>query len=64
MDALVHRDNKVPERQRAYQVSTKPIYLRPPRSRLYMGTYLTFFAVGMVGTTTSIYSLIKGKKTE
>ncbi|KAI0254823.1 hypothetical protein BJV78DRAFT_1183144 [Lactifluus subvellereus] len=61
LDALVHKKNVVPERQRVYQQSHKPIYYRPPRSGLYMSLYKSGFAVGVVGIAYSAYSLVKGK---
>ncbi|KAI0005128.1 hypothetical protein BJV74DRAFT_807136 [Russula compacta] len=61
LDALTYRKNLVPERQRVYQHSHKPIYYRPPRSRLYLGLYQTGFAIGVCGIVYSAYSLVKGK---
>ncbi|EUC56174.1 transmembrane protein, putative, partial [Rhizoctonia solani AG-3 Rhs1AP] len=39
--------------------STKPVYLRLPRSQLYLTGYLALFGVGLLGTTGGLYSLIK-----
>ncbi|KAI0268138.1 hypothetical protein BC834DRAFT_968358 [Gloeopeniophorella convolvens] len=61
LDALVYKKNLVPERQREYQHSHKPIYYRPPRSRLYLGLYKTAFTLGVVGITYSAYSLVKAR---
>ncbi|KAI0053693.1 hypothetical protein FA95DRAFT_1600834 [Auriscalpium vulgare] len=63
LDALVHKKNLVIERQKQYQASHKPIWLRPARSRLYIGLYNATFAVGMAGVAYSAYSLIRGKPT-
>ncbi|KAH9977665.1 hypothetical protein BGW80DRAFT_1283593 [Lactifluus volemus] len=62
LDALVYRKNFVPERQRLYQQSHKPIYYRPPRSGLYMGLYMSGFALGVGAIGYSAYSLVKGKQ--
>ncbi|KAG8770589.1 hypothetical protein FRC12_004170 [Ceratobasidium sp. 428] len=59
--ALVNRPNHVRAKQQMIQSSSKPVYLRLPRSRLYIGTYLALFSVGMVGTATGLFSVIKGK---
>ncbi|KAG2042091.1 hypothetical protein BDR03DRAFT_623918 [Suillus americanus] len=61
IDTVVQRPNYVPERQRAYQASHSPIYYRPPRSRLYLGTYFTLFGLGMCGTVYGMYQLTMGK---
>ncbi|KAI0322489.1 hypothetical protein OF83DRAFT_1167539 [Amylostereum chailletii] len=61
LDALVNRKNLVIERQKAYQASHQPIWYRPARSRLYMGTFKSLFALGMVGAVYSAGSLIIGK---
>ncbi|KAJ8589052.1 hypothetical protein M405DRAFT_862459 [Rhizopogon salebrosus TDB-379] len=61
IDAVVYRQNHVPERQRAYQASHSPVYFRPPRSKLYLGAYFTLFGVGMCGTVYGIYQLTMGK---
>ncbi|KDN44886.1 hypothetical protein K437DRAFT_212674, partial [Tilletiaria anomala UBC 951] len=42
--------NTVPARQRAYQADPRPVFQRLPRSKLYMGIYMTIFTVGMYGT--------------
>ncbi|KAH9045288.1 hypothetical protein EDB85DRAFT_1905805 [Lactarius pseudohatsudake] len=46
LDALIYKKNLVPEKQRLYQHSHKPIYYRPARSGLYMGTQ-RFFLPGL-----------------
>ncbi|KAN0126734.1 hypothetical protein V8E52_000374 [Russula decolorans] len=61
VDALTYRKNIVPERQRVYQNSHKPIYYRLPRSGLYLGLYKTGFTLGVAGIFYSAYSLVKGK---
>ncbi|CEL59286.1 hypothetical protein RSOLAG1IB_03219 [Rhizoctonia solani AG-1 IB] len=61
INALVNRPNHVRERQVLVQSSSKPVYLRLPRSKLYLGSYLALFTVGMIGTTGGLYSLIRGK---
>ncbi|KAH7105527.1 hypothetical protein BKA62DRAFT_392814 [Auriculariales sp. MPI-PUGE-AT-0066] len=59
---LIDRPNTIVQKQIRYQSMTNtPIYLRQPRSRLYIGAYLTLFSVGMVGTFTGLFSVIKGK---
>ncbi|PWN90244.1 hypothetical protein FA10DRAFT_285957 [Acaromyces ingoldii] len=62
MDSLVNRANTVPQRQRIYQADTRPVYQRLPRSRLYMGLFMSLFTVGMVGTVGGFYNMAKGKK--
>ncbi|ETS61003.1 hypothetical protein PaG_04937 [Moesziomyces aphidis] len=57
MDALVYRKNTVPERQRALQADPRPVFQRLPRSRLYMGLFMTLFGVGMYGTTVGFYNM-------
>ncbi|KAH9077052.1 hypothetical protein EDB83DRAFT_2347962 [Lactarius deliciosus] len=58
LDALVYKKNLVPEKQRLYQHSHKPIYYRPARSGLYMGTLQFFFAaIGKI--VTSLLGLYK-----
>ncbi|KAF8603495.1 hypothetical protein BDV93DRAFT_556515 [Ceratobasidium sp. AG-I] len=59
--ALVNRPNHVREKQQLVQTSSKPVYLRLPRSRFYIGSYLAIWTVGMFGTATGLYSVIKGK---
>lgn len=58
---LVDKPNHVIERQKFYQSSTLPIYLRAPRSRLYIGAFSVGFVAAMGGTSFMIYNLIKGK---
>ncbi|KAH9002231.1 hypothetical protein EDB86DRAFT_2898782, partial [Lactarius hatsudake] len=59
LDALVYKKNLVPEKQRLYQHSHKPIYYRPARSGLYMGLYKAGFGLGVFGIAYSAYSLVK-----
>ncbi|CAE6342144.1 unnamed protein product [Rhizoctonia solani] len=59
INSLVNRPNHVRERQVLVQSSNKPVYLRLPRSSLYFNAYLALFGVGMIGTTSGLYSLIK-----
>ncbi|KAH9965815.1 hypothetical protein BC827DRAFT_1180020 [Russula dissimulans] len=61
LDALTYKKNLVPERQKEYQHSHKPVYYRLPRSRLYYGVYKVGFTLGVLGITYSAYSLTKGK---
>ncbi|KAG9317707.1 hypothetical protein JVU11DRAFT_1920 [Chiua virens] len=61
LDSLVNRPNTVLEQQKAFQSSHLPIYVRPPRARLYLGIYFSIYAVGMVGTAYGIYSLAFSK---
>ncbi|PVG03668.1 hypothetical protein CPB86DRAFT_379837 [Serendipita vermifera] len=56
---LVDKPNHILERQKVYQASHAPIYLRAPRSRLYVGSFFAGFAVAMVGTSFSIYKLVR-----
>ncbi|KAF9534589.1 hypothetical protein CPB83DRAFT_901571 [Crepidotus variabilis] len=58
---LYNLPNQVPAKQKLYQNSAKPIMLRGPRSGLYVGVYGALFVTGMVATTFSIGSLVKGK---
>ncbi|CEH14875.1 hypothetical protein CBOM_02690 [Ceraceosorus bombacis] len=62
MDPLVNRPNTVPQRQRLYQADPRPVYQRLPRSRLYMGVFLTLFSAGIWGTVGGIYNAAHGKK--
>ncbi|KAH7344063.1 hypothetical protein B0J17DRAFT_714201 [Rhizoctonia solani] len=61
INALVNRPNHVRERQIMVQSSNKPVYLRLPRSRLYLTSYLALFGLGMLGTSGGLYKLIRGK---
>ncbi len=47
----------MPERQRALQADPRPVFQRLPRSRLYMGLFMTLFGVGMYGTTVGFYNM-------
>ncbi|KZT62941.1 hypothetical protein CALCODRAFT_513828 [Calocera cornea HHB12733] len=63
---FLNSPNRVLEKQKLFQDRFNhhtPIHLIPPRSRIYYGTYLTFFAVGMTGTLYTVYELIVGKQT-
>ncbi|SNX82538.1 related to COX7 - cytochrome-c oxidase, subunit VII [Melanopsichium pennsylvanicum] len=62
MDALVYRKNTILERQRALQADSRPVFQRLPRSRLYMGIFMTLFGVGMYGTAVGFYNMALGKK--
>ncbi|KAF8558729.1 hypothetical protein OG21DRAFT_1503686 [Imleria badia] len=61
LDSLVNRPNNVLEQQKAFQSAHVPIYMRPPRAKLYLGIYFSIYAVGMVGTAYGIYSLAFSK---
>jgi len=61
LSALVNKPNRVLEKQKYIQASTKLLHYRMPRSRLYLGIYYTGFTVGLAGIGYSIVSLIKGK---
>ncbi|PKI83243.1 hypothetical protein MVES1_003007 [Malassezia vespertilionis] len=50
------------QRQRQYQNSEKPVYLRLPRSKLYFGTFLAIFWTGIFGISAGCLNMIKGKK--
>ncbi|KAH8118431.1 hypothetical protein DFH11DRAFT_1874602 [Phellopilus nigrolimitatus] len=60
MDYLVKIKNNVQEKQRYYQNDTRPLYWRPPRSRLYLNTWFTGLAVGLVGVGYGAVQLVKG----
>ena len=47
----------MPERQRALQADPRPVFQRLPRSKLYMGLFMTLFGVGMYGTTVGFYNM-------
>ncbi|KAI0787122.1 hypothetical protein BC629DRAFT_1593650 [Irpex lacteus] len=64
LSSLYNKPNRVYEFQKLVQASHDPVYLRLPRSRLYVGTYYTLFGVGMAGVVYGAYGLIRGKKTE
>ncbi|KAG9054665.1 hypothetical protein FS842_004512 [Serendipita sp. 407] len=59
---LVDKPNRILERQKIYQASHDPIYLRTPRSRLYVGAFAIGFTAAIVGTTWTAYRLVRGKK--
>ncbi|KAG8700871.1 hypothetical protein FRC08_002582 [Ceratobasidium sp. 394] len=62
--ALVNRPNHVRAKQQMIQSSSKPVYLRLPRSRLYLTSYLALWGIGMVGTAGGLYSVIRGKPSQ
>ncbi|KAI0340805.1 hypothetical protein BDW22DRAFT_1430471 [Trametopsis cervina] len=64
LSSLYNKPNRVYEYQKLVQASHDPVYLRLPRSRLYVGTYYAMFGVGMLGVVYGTVSLIRGKKTE
>lgn len=39
------------------QADTRNVYQRMPRSRMYMGVFVTLFSVGMYGTVVGIYNM-------
>lgn len=57
LNSIVVNRNTVPERQRALQADPRPVFQRLPRSRLYMGLFMTLFGVGMYGTTVGFYNM-------
>ncbi|TFK43885.1 hypothetical protein BDQ12DRAFT_719064 [Crucibulum laeve] len=59
---LYNLPNHVIEKQKHYQNSHKPIMLRGPRGRLYVGVYGVAFTAGVAGTVFSLYQLVKGKQ--
>ncbi|KAF8592593.1 hypothetical protein K439DRAFT_22839 [Ramaria rubella] len=75
MDAIVNREstsmfhgtflisiigpNRVLQKQKEYQTSTRPLYLRGPRARLYLGVYMVGWSAGLLGAVVGMYSLIK-----
>ncbi|KAF9226786.1 hypothetical protein BS17DRAFT_878627 [Gyrodon lividus] len=61
LDSLVNRPNTVLAQQKTFQSSHLPIYMRPPRAKLYLGMYFSLYAVGMCGTAYGIYSLVFSK---
>jgi len=58
---LYDKPNRILERQKAIQNDHRPIMLRLPRSRLYIGIYGAGFGVSILATGYGMYSLIKGK---
>ncbi|KAF8416464.1 hypothetical protein L210DRAFT_871355 [Boletus edulis BED1] len=54
---LCNGTDKAPLVDASFRSSHSPIYLRPPRARLYLGIYFSVYAVGMVGTAYGIYLL-------
>ncbi|KAG8930740.1 hypothetical protein FRC01_002344 [Tulasnella sp. 417] len=56
--------NRIPEKQRLYQAMSKPVYMRPPRSKLYVYSYYGLFTVVTMGTVFQSYQLIRGKPAE
>ncbi|KAF8838630.1 hypothetical protein BDN67DRAFT_971272 [Paxillus ammoniavirescens] len=61
LDSLVNRPYTVLEQQKAFQSSHLPIYMRPPRARLYLGMYFSLYAIGMCSTAFGVYSLVMNK---
>lgn len=47
----------MPQRQRALQADSRPVFQRLPRSRLYMGLFMTLFGVGMYGSAVGFYNM-------
>ncbi|CAO1623244.1 unnamed protein product [Jaminaea pallidilutea] len=64
IDALTNRPNTIPQRQRMYQSDTRPVYMRGPRSRMYMAIYMGFFTVGVVASFGGLVNAARGKKEE
>ncbi|PFH50132.1 hypothetical protein AMATHDRAFT_61587 [Amanita thiersii Skay4041] len=62
LNPLYNRPNYVVEKQRAIQSDTRPVMLRLPRSKLYVGSFGALFTVGMFATVYGITSLVKGKQ--
>ncbi|KAL6309802.1 hypothetical protein BKA93DRAFT_758920 [Sparassis latifolia] len=58
---LTNLPNRVPQTQKFVQSSHEPIYYRLPRSKIYVRTYYTGFAVAMAMTAYGAFSLIRGK---
>ncbi|TFK25975.1 hypothetical protein FA15DRAFT_703269 [Coprinopsis marcescibilis] len=58
---LYNYPNHVLEKQKMYQNDHRPIPLRGPRGKLYVGVFGVLFTVGMVSTTMGTWQLIKGK---
>lgn len=56
--------NNVQKYQRIYQADTRPVFLRLPGSKLYFGTFLTLFTVGIVGVAGGTFNAIMGKRSE
>jgi len=60
--AIFDVPNRVPQHQRAYQASPKPVWLRGARGSLYFNSYLVFWSFGVLGTGYGLTRLIAGKK--
>lgn len=56
--------NNVLKYQRIYQADPRPVYQRLPGSKLYFGTFVTLFTVGIVGVAGGAYNAIMGKRSE
>ncbi|EAU84198.1 hypothetical protein CC1G_08128 [Coprinopsis cinerea okayama7 len=61
---LYNLPNNVLEKQKRYQNDTRPLPLRGPRAKLYVGVYAVLFTAGMIGTTVGSWNMIKGEKSE
>jgi len=64
LDPIIYKPNRVVEKQRFYQASHDPLYLRAPGAKVYVRAYYAIFAAGMLGTAWGAFSLIKGKPAE
>ncbi|KAM0793715.1 hypothetical protein ACM66B_001140 [Microbotryomycetes sp. NB124-2] len=62
MDALVNRPNTIHAQQAKLQADARPVFQRLPRSRLYLGVFLSLFTVGTVGTLHGVSLMARGKK--
>ncbi|KIM76400.1 hypothetical protein PILCRDRAFT_826404 [Piloderma croceum F 1598] len=58
---LVDRPNRMLEKQRYYQNSTKPLWRRSPRASLLLTPYYALFTVTMMGSVYGAYDLVFGK---
>ncbi|GAA5852530.1 hypothetical protein JCM5353_004111 [Sporobolomyces roseus] len=57
LDALVNRPNTILEQQKRFQADQRAVFQKMPRSRLYMGAFLTVFGVGVLGITQGVYKM-------
>ncbi|KAG9039498.1 hypothetical protein FRB95_009078 [Tulasnella sp. JGI-2019a] len=53
--------NRVVEKQRLYQGMSAPVYMRPPRSKLYIYSYYALFTAMSANMVLTSWHLVKGK---
>ncbi|KII94663.1 hypothetical protein PLICRDRAFT_169395 [Plicaturopsis crispa FD-325 SS-3] len=64
MKLLVNRPNRIIEKQRAFQASTKPIYYRGKFAPAIVNTYWVAYAGGLALTAYGAFNLVMGRKVE